>query len=31
MPDSPTPPTGPDSQAVYDVLAKDDQPTGEEV
>ena len=31
MPDSPTPPTDPDGQAVYHVLAKDGQPTGEEV
>ena len=31
MPDSPTSPTDPDGQAVYHVLAKDDQPTGEEV
>ena len=31
MPDSPTPPTDPDGQAVQHVLAKDDQPTGEEV
>ena len=31
MPDSPTPPTDPDGLAVYHVLAKDGQPTGEEV